>query len=124
MKVLRDDLAEDKVSFRRFRREALALGQLQHSNIVCDVEPANVLLHTDGQGFLTDFGVARLAAEGTGGGTPSHMAREQFGEAPTGGRTDIYALGVVLFELLTGGDLPFCGDSPQCVGNTTRSRIA
>ena len=101
-----------------------ALGYAHQSQVFhCDVKPANVLLHVDGRVFLTDFGVARLAAEGTGGGTAPYMAPEQFSEGPVDGRTDVYALGVGLFELLTGGELPFRGDTPGCVGNTTRSRI-
>jgi serine/threonine-protein kinase len=101
-----------------------ALGYAHQSQVFhCDVKPANVLLHVDGRVFLTDFGVARLAAEGAAGGTAPYMAPEQFSEGAVDGRTDIYALGVVLYELLTGGVLPFRGDTPASVGSTTRSRI-
>lgn len=90
----------------------------------CDVKPANILLHEEGRVLLTDFGVARLAAEGAAGGTAPYMAPEQFSDGPVDARTDVYSLGVVLYELLTGGQLPFRGDSPNCVGDTARARIA
>lgn len=97
-----------------------------HQNEVyhCDVKPSNVLLHEDGRILLTDFGVARrVGYEDLGGGTPAYMAPEQLLNQPVDARTDIYALGVTLYEMLSGGQLPFRGDSPTSVGNTTRERI-
>ncbi len=96
-----------------------------HQNRVyhCDVKPANILISTQDQVRLTDFGVARLAAKDTGGGTPYYMAPEQFLDNPVDGRTDIYALGVTLYEMLTGGQYPFRGDSPNSVGTTSKERI-
>ena len=97
-----------------------------HQNRVyhCDVKPANILLHDDGRVLLTDFGVARLAAEEGGAGTPPYMAPEQFLGSEVDGRTDVYALGVTLFEMLTGGELPFKGTNPESVGTTAKERIA
>jgi serine/threonine-protein kinase len=89
----------------------------------CDVKPANILLSDDGKVLLTDFGVARLTADEEGGGTPPYMAPEQFMADPVDGRTDIYALGITLYEMLAGGDLPFRGDSPNSVGTTTKEKI-
>jgi eukaryotic-like serine/threonine-protein kinase len=89
----------------------------------CDVKPANILLSDDGKVLLTDFGVARLTADEEGGGTPPYMAPEQFMKEEVDGRSDVYALGVTLYEMLTGGELPFRGDSPNSVGTTTKEKI-
>ncbi|MGD2251606.1 MAG: FHA domain-containing serine/threonine-protein kinase [Anaerolineales bacterium] len=97
-----------------------------HKNGVfhCDIKPANILLHKDGRVLLSDFGVARFAAhEGGGGGTYPYMAPEQFTGREVDARTDVYALGVTLYEMLTGGTLPFSGSNPSSVGSTPKERI-
>jgi serine/threonine protein kinase len=90
----------------------------------CDVKPPNILMHDDGRVLLTDFGVARLAGDDGTGGTPPYMAPEQFTEGDTGPYTDIYGLGITLYEVLSGGNLPFRGESPMGMGSTPRERIA
>jgi TolB-like protein/tRNA A-37 threonylcarbamoyl transferase component Bud32/Flp pilus assembly protein TadD len=85
-----------------------------------DLKPENVLVGRDAGGaervVLTDFGVARGSHEdptrtiGTSVGTPSYMAPEQVQGQATEPRTDLFALGVMLFEMLT-GTLPYRGDS-------------
>ncbi|MEP7358409.1 MAG: FHA domain-containing serine/threonine-protein kinase, partial [Anaerolineales bacterium] len=80
---------------------------LQHAHergvIHCDLKPSNILLATDGSVFLTDFGVARLATIDLGQGSPAYMSPEQASDTPDlDGRSDQYALGVILFEALTG----------------------
>ena len=90
----------------------------------CDVKPGNILLQTNGQVLLTDFGVARLAGENTGGGTPLYMAPEQFAGGAINAATDVYALGVVIYEMLSGGVAPFRGDTANSRGSTERERIA
>jgi len=90
----------------------------------CDIKPANILLHTDGRVFLSDFGVAKLASERLGGGTPPYMAPEQFSSGEVSIRTDIYGLGITTYEILSGGQVPFRGDSVDSQGSTTRERIA
>jgi serine/threonine-protein kinase len=82
-----------------------------------DLKPDNVMLAED-RVVLTDFGIARVAdgsAEvlrtGMIVGTPAYMAPEQLENQAVDGRTDIYALGTMLFELLS-GQLPFTGDTP------------
>jgi len=83
-----------------------------------DLKPANVLLDPTGRAVLTDFGIAcattgdvRLTVEGAGFmGTPAYMSPEQVRGDTIDARSDIYSLGVMLFEMLT-GRLPFPGDS-------------
>ncbi|MCB9460449.1 MAG: serine/threonine-protein kinase [Anaerolineaceae bacterium] len=86
-----------------------------------DLKPSNVLLDDDGGAFLTDFGIARLAGEGVSAittqgvvGTPSYMSPEQAQGKPLDGRSDLYALGVMLFEMLT-GRRPFESDTPYSI---------
>jgi serine/threonine-protein kinase len=82
-----------------------------------DVKPQNVLLNGSGTAKVTDFGIARSLTVGRGVtqtgtvlGTSDYIAPEQAQGAPVGERTDVYSLGVVLYELLT-GELPFAGDN-------------
>jgi serine/threonine protein kinase len=89
----------------------------------CDVKPANIMLHEDGRILLSDFGVARLASDEISGGTPPYMAPEQFEEKPVDARTDIYGLGVTLYEVLAGRQ-PFRGDSAPSKNSTLRDRLA
>jgi len=72
-----------------------------------DVKPANILISADGQVKITDFGIARFSATEltqtrTALGTPSYMSPEQLGGEELDGRTDLYALGVIAFRMLTG----------------------
>lgn len=82
-----------------------------------DVKPANIILLEGNRAKITDFGIAKIAAGGanltsTGQflGTPNYMAPEQIKGAPVDGRTDIFALGICLYECLTRRK-PFGGDS-------------
>lgn len=83
-----------------------------------DLKPANVLIGDDGRVVLTDFGIARATQletrtreTGTVLGTPDYMAPEQMMGQRTDARCDIYALGLILFEMLT-GRLPWEADTP------------
>lgn len=184
IKLLREDLAEDRVFLRRFKREAHTLSRLQHPHIVrfygleqegplafilmdyvegtslrreifeagkpltpervqevmrpvcaalhyahaqgfvhCDVKPGNVLIDQNNHIHISVFGIARMSESATatmvGIGSPAYMAPEQVhGEDPTP-RTDIYALGVVLHEMLTGGERPFTGERARTTGSTS-----
>jgi len=80
-----------------------------------DIKPANILITNQGAIKITDFGVARLessnlTAEGQFIGTPNYMSPEQVAGTPVDGRSDLFSLGVVVFELLTGAR-PFGGNS-------------
>ncbi|MEW5956349.1 MAG: protein kinase [Chloroflexota bacterium] len=82
-----------------------------------DVKPANILISVEGQAKLSDFGVARLEAalrriteSGSTVGTPLYTAPEQIRNEPVDGRADLFSLGVVLFELIS-GQHPFIADT-------------
>jgi tRNA A-37 threonylcarbamoyl transferase component Bud32/tetratricopeptide (TPR) repeat protein len=81
-----------------------------------DIKPSNIMLLPDDKAKVTDFGIAKIADNfsltlpGHVLGTPSYMAPEQFEEETFDGRADIFSLGVVFYELLT-GSRPFAGDS-------------
>ncbi len=82
-----------------------------------DVKPGNVLMTSDGNSLLSDFGIAKIMAEtrmtrtGTSLGTPAYMSPEQAQGMTVDHRSDIYALGVMLYEMLAGA-LPFQADTP------------
>jgi serine/threonine protein kinase len=82
-----------------------------------DIKPENILFREDGTAVLTDFGVAKhvgeelsLTVHGTTLGSPHYLSPEQAECKPLDGRADIYSLGVVLYEMLTGAK-PFQGES-------------
>jgi serine/threonine-protein kinase len=73
-----------------------------------DLKPANIMLDGQGRAQITDFGIARLADGNDSGrivGTPAYMAPEQLARGETSIQTDIYSLGLVLFEMFTGQSL-------------------
>ena len=175
LKILHEQYTRDEDYVERFRREARAVAQLTHPNIVTvidrgeqdgrqfivfeyvdgqnlkelsaggpldpreaiglalqvahalsfahdrglvhrDVKPQNVLLNDDGQAKVTDFGIARsldvhgVTQTGTVLGTSDYIAPEQARGQKVDPKTDIYSLGAVLYELLT-GEVPFSGDN-------------
>jgi len=91
------------------------LGMVHH-----DLKPANILLNTRGQAVLTDFGIAKIVGGSTQTltgavfGTPTYMSPEQ-GQGQRGDeRSDIYSLGIILFEMVT-GRVPFDDESPYSI---------
>jgi len=104
------------------RQIASALALLHGNGIVHrDIKPANILFREPDHAVLADFGIARsidqntqLTNTGFVLGTPSYMSPEQINGGRVSAKTDIYALGVVFYEMLT-GYLPYRGDSVQSV---------
>jgi predicted Ser/Thr protein kinase len=100
---------------RRVMEGLLAGLQFSHDRGVVhrDIKPANVMLTKEGQPKIADFGIARIEMSsmtqaGTMLGTPAYMSPEQFMGQVVDARTDVYAAGVVLYQLLT-GEKPFDG---------------
>jgi len=87
--------------------------------IHCDVKPENILIDQNENVFLTDFGIAHSTEKNTeiirSAGTPAYMAPEQIQKSQVTPQTDIYALGVILYEMFT-GNKPFSGNSAPSLG--------
>ena len=114
----------DPLSALRITREIARALAYAHSKgfIHRDIKPDNILLRDDGSAALTDFGIARAADSatkmtraGSVVGTPHYMSPEQARGLPLDGRSDLYSLGVLLYELLV-GEVPFQADDPLAIG--------
>lgn len=85
-----------------------------------DLKPSNIMLDEHGNAYLSDFGIAQIMQDAgrlTGSaliGTPAYMSPEQAEGRPLDARSDVYALGVVLFEMVTGRE-PFQADTPMAM---------
>lgn len=105
-----------------------ALGHAHSRNIIHrDIKPQNVMILRDGTVKVTDFGIARIASHQqtitqNAFGSVHYIAPEQARGATTDGRTDIYSVGIMMYEMLT-GRLPFTGENPVAIAiqhlNTT-----
>jgi len=124
--TLKDRLAQGTLSLSDVNRIVGQIGSaLDYAHrmgvIHRDVKPSNVLLDHDGNAFLTDFGLAKmveasvqLTGTGVGIGTPAYMSPEQGKGERVDHRADIYSLGVMLYEMVT-GQVPFQAETPIAV---------
>jgi len=118
MQFIKGETLQDRIDRQRwfplkeicelFRQICAGLGYAhEHGVIHRDIKPANIMITNEGVVKLTDFGIAKLANTGmsTSGlivGTPSYMSPEQALGKPLDGRSDIFSLGSILYELTTG----------------------
>ena len=135
IELLEGDSLRTRLNDYRAREEQMPLGdvarilldvleglQYAHSEgmVHRDVKPGNILLSRSGQAVLTDFGIAqiiggtRYTVSGALMGTLNYMSPEQGLEGECDARSDIYSLGIVLYEILT-GDPPFDADTPLAI---------
>jgi tRNA A-37 threonylcarbamoyl transferase component Bud32 len=122
-KTLEQHIAGGKTDFQQACTWGAALGRAlacahEQGIVHGDIKPANILINQDGRVMLTDFGIARFAAHvsqnGGLSGTPAYLSPEQIEGNPTDGRSDLFSLGIVLYQLAT-GERPFQSDSVQAV---------
>lgn len=86
----------------------------------CDIKPGNIMINKYDELLLTDFGIARMTDTATstmvGFGTPAYMAPELVQGREPSPQSDIYALGIILFQMVTGGERPFTGEQASIAG--------
>lgn len=129
LKKTKDHTLSEQEALVYLRAVSSALGYAHTNQVVhCDVKPGNVMVDSGGNVYLADFGIARHAESTTTtiavSGTPAYMAPEQIRGEPVSAMTDIYALGIMYFEMLT-GRRPFLGteSSTQSAGPTSNERL-
>ena len=118
--LVRGKLPEEE-GLKMLRQVVMALQEAHRAGVIHrDLKPQNIMVDVAGRAFIMDFGISfsedvgRLTNTGMMIGTPRYMAPEQFGEAPSDLRADIYALGIIFYEVFT-GRLPFEAKTPANV---------
>jgi serine/threonine protein kinase len=120
-------VARSRIGYRKAIELLIPIGEaLSYAHrqkiIHRDIKPANILFGESGEPVLSDFGIAKmidagdetqLTSAGVGVGTPDYMAPEQW-NGVADERTDVYALGIVLYELVT-GRCPYHADTPAAI---------
>lgn len=130
--VLRDHgaLTEWRVVAAIGEQIAAALAEAHAQNLIHrDIKPANILFSSEGVVKVVDFGIAKaltgatstLTAEGTTVGTAAYIAPEQYTGGPVDARVDVYALGMVMYECLTGRQA-YSGDTPTATAAARLTR--
>ncbi|MCL1809309.1 MAG: Stk1 family PASTA domain-containing Ser/Thr kinase [Clostridiales bacterium] len=118
--VIREEAPIDYMRAIEITKQLASALSLAHKNQIIhrDVKPLNILIAQDGTPKITDFGIAKavnavtlIGAEGTIMGSVHYFSPEQARGAYVDERSDIYSLGIVLYEMLT-GRVPFDGDNP------------
>ncbi len=120
-RIQRGDLSLNEAD-KLFTQLAGALAYAHEMNVIHrDIKPSNAMVNTRGELFLTDFGIAKLlestaqfTATGAITGTPAYMSPEQAQGEKLDSRSDIYSLGIVLYEMVT-GKVPFEAETPLAV---------
>ena len=114
--LIANPLTEAEKAFDIIRQVAEALDYAHRNQIIHrDLKPANIILTEDGRAKITDFGIAKIAAQGAMRtlaimGTPSYMSPEQVTGSEIDARADLFSLGILLYLMLV-GEKPFVGDT-------------
>jgi len=115
--LVRRGVPEIKELVKSFSQVCDALDYAHQQGIIHrDLKPGNIMLDEHGNAYLSDFGIARVMGSDLTGsaiiGTPAYMSPEQAHGSAIDARSDIYALGIVLFELITGRE-PYQAETPM-----------